>query len=95
MEDSPGIGEKVQAVTQMGRLELVSEWQAQFGAPPPPKLRTELMRPVLVYRIQENAYGVTGRELSQLPPPHQLTSAVIEIGISCGSARRTSRRTAA
>jgi hypothetical protein len=43
----------------MGRTELVSEWQAQFGAPPPPKLRVELMRPVLVYRIQENAFGLS------------------------------------
>ena len=43
-----------------GRSELVSEWQAQFGAPPPPKLRVELMRPVLVYRIQENAFGLSG-----------------------------------
>jgi hypothetical protein len=44
----------------MGRPQLVSEWQAQFGAPPPPKLRVELMRPVLVYRIQENAFGLCG-----------------------------------
>lgn len=43
----------------MGRPELVSEWQAQFGAPPPAKLRVELMRPVLVYRIQENALGLS------------------------------------
>lgn len=42
----------------MGRPELVAEWQAQFGAPPPSKLRMELMRPVLIYRIQENAYGL-------------------------------------
>jgi hypothetical protein len=36
---------------------LVSEWQGQFGAPPPPKLRVESMRAVLIYRIQENACG--------------------------------------
>jgi hypothetical protein len=60
MVDSPGIGEKVRSVAQMGRPELVSEWHAQFGAPPPLKLRVELMRPVLVYRIQENAWGLSG-----------------------------------
>ena len=60
MADSPQITEKVRAVGQMGRPELVSEWQAQFGAPPPSRLRMELMRPVLVYRIQENAYGLSG-----------------------------------
>ena len=47
MADSPGISEKVRTVAQMGRSKLVSEWQAQFGAPPPPTLRVELMRPVL------------------------------------------------
>jgi hypothetical protein len=57
MVDSLRIIDKVRAVEGMGRSELVREWQAQFGAPPPPKLRVELMRPALVYRIQANAYG--------------------------------------
>ena len=60
MADSLQITEKVQAVGQMGRPELVSEWQAQFGALPSSRLRMELMRPILVYRIQENAYGLSG-----------------------------------
>ena len=42
MADSPGISEKVRTVAQMGRSELVSEWQAQFGAPPPPTLRVRV-----------------------------------------------------
>jgi hypothetical protein len=61
MADSLRVAEKVRAVRQRGRSELVSEWQAQFGAPPPPKLRVELMRPVLVYRVQQNAGGHRGR----------------------------------
>lgn len=60
MADSLRVMEKVRYVAQMGRTELVSEWQAQFDTPPPPKLRVELMRPVLIYRIQENAYGLSG-----------------------------------
>jgi hypothetical protein len=60
MADSLRVAEKVRAVGQMERPELVSEWQAQFGTPPPPKLRVELMRPVLVYRFQENAFGLSG-----------------------------------
>ena len=59
MADSLRVTEQVRGVAQMGRPQLVSEWQAQFGAPPPPKLRVELMRPVLVYRIQENASGTS------------------------------------
>lgn len=60
MTDLSEIAEKVRAVSELGRPELVSEWQAQFGAPPPSKLRMELMRPVLVFRIQENAHGLSG-----------------------------------
>ena len=60
MADSLQITEKVRAVARMGRPELVSEWQAQFGTPPPSRLRMELMRPVLVYRIQETAWGLSG-----------------------------------
>jgi hypothetical protein len=59
MTESLKITEKIRAIGLMGRPELVSQWQAQFGAPPPPKLRVELMRPVLVYRIQENAFGLS------------------------------------
>jgi hypothetical protein len=43
----------------MSRVELAAEWEAQFGVPAPQKLRAELMRPVLIYRIQENAYGLS------------------------------------
>jgi len=59
MADLVQITEKVRAVGRMGRPELVAEWQAQFGALPPPKLRVELMRPVLVYRIQEKAFELS------------------------------------
>lgn len=59
MVDSSRIAEKVRAVAGMGRPELVDEWQQQFGTPPPPKLRVELMRPILVYRIQEKAFGLS------------------------------------
>jgi hypothetical protein len=56
MADLQRVSEKVRSVAEMSRLELAAEWEAQFGAPAPPRLRAELMRPVLIYRIQENAY---------------------------------------
>lgn len=62
MADSLRISEKVQAVAGMARPDFVSEWQVQFGGPPPPKLRVELMRPVIVYRIQEKAFGLSARD---------------------------------
>jgi hypothetical protein len=53
------VSEKVRSIAHMSRPELISEWEAQFHSPAPPKLRAELMRPVLIYRIQENAYGLS------------------------------------
>jgi hypothetical protein len=58
MADLQRVSEKVRSIADMSRPELISEWQAQFGAPAPPKLRAELMRPVLIYRIQESADGL-------------------------------------
>jgi hypothetical protein len=45
-------------VPNIGREELVARWTLEFGSPPHPKLRIELMRPVLAYRTQENASGL-------------------------------------
>jgi hypothetical protein len=59
MADLQWVSEKVKSIPKMNRLELASEWEAQFGAPAPAKVRAELMRPVLIYRIQENAYGLS------------------------------------
>jgi hypothetical protein len=59
MPDLQRVSEKVRSIPEMSRVELAAEWQAQFGTPPPPKLRMELMLPVLIYRIQENAYGLS------------------------------------
>lgn len=73
--DSLKVAEKARSVAKMERLELESEWRTQFGTPPPRKLRTELMRPVLIYRIQRNAFrllapkrkgSITQRPLGQL-----------------------------
>ena len=44
----------------MGRPRLVAEWKIQFGASPSPKLRVEMMRPAIAYRIQERAAGLSG-----------------------------------
>jgi hypothetical protein len=59
MTDLQRVSEKVGAVAGMSRLELTAEWEAQFGVSAPQRLRAELMRPVLIYRIQENAYGLS------------------------------------
>ena len=45
---------------RMGRPQLVAEWKVQFGTAPNPKLRVEMMRPALAYRMQERAAGLSG-----------------------------------
>ena len=45
----------------MGRPRLLTEWKIHFGASPNPKLRVEIMRPALAYRIQERASGLSAR----------------------------------
>jgi hypothetical protein len=59
MADLQRISEKVRSIPEMTRVELAAEWEARFGAPAPAKVRAELMRPVLIYRIQENTYGLS------------------------------------
>jgi hypothetical protein len=94
MEDSLGIPEKVQVVVQTGRPGLVSEWQAQFGSPPLPKLRVELMRPVLIYRIQENAFGLSGPRRKgriQVSLPMRIVATSRQGEKSSASGKATSR----
>ena len=61
MENADEISQLVASIPNMDRPRLVAPWKKQFGNPPHPKLRIELMRPVLAYRIQENAAGLNTR----------------------------------
>ena len=58
MDKRPEIRTLLRNLPSMGRPQLVAQWTVQFGTPPNPKLRVELMRPALAYRIQENAAGL-------------------------------------
>jgi hypothetical protein len=48
------ICEIIDKIPTMGRSELNHQWAHYFANPPNAKLRLELMRPVLAYRIQES-----------------------------------------
>jgi hypothetical protein len=41
----------------MDRAALLKVWTKTFPTPPPPKLRKELMVPILAYRLQEAQFG--------------------------------------
>ena len=51
------VRKRVTSLPSLDRSELLDIWEGAFGAPPPPKLRKELMVPILAYRIQESAFG--------------------------------------
>jgi hypothetical protein len=48
---------KVQVLPQLSKPELLALWQELFAKPAHPRLRRNLMIPVLAYRLQEQAYG--------------------------------------
>ena len=47
----------LERLPSMSRQELQQLWQELFGRPPHPKLRRQLLIPILAYRVQEKAYG--------------------------------------
>ena len=54
---STEMSSKIQALPRLQKSELQALWEELFDKPPHPRLRRELMVPILAYRIQENAYG--------------------------------------
>ena len=54
---STEISTKLQELPRLPRPELLALWRELFAQPAHPKLRRDLMIPILAYRIQENAYG--------------------------------------
>ena len=58
---SDDISSKIKQLPKMTTTALRHLWRQVFPNPPHPKMRRELMIPILAYRIQEQAYG----ELSQ------------------------------
>jgi len=53
----PEISAKLQELPRLPKLELLALWQELFARPAHPRLRRNLMIPILAYRIQEQAYG--------------------------------------
>jgi hypothetical protein len=51
------ITNKIEALPRLPRAELLSLWRQLFAHSPHPRLRRELMIPILAYRLQERAYG--------------------------------------
>jgi hypothetical protein len=68
---STGISTKLQELPHLPELEL---WQELFAQPAHPKLRRNLMIPILAYRLQERVYG--GLKASTCKRLQKLTAEV-------------------
>jgi hypothetical protein len=51
------VRDRVEGLPTKDRKNLLEVWEEVFPSPPPPKLRKELMVPILAYRIQELEFG--------------------------------------
>src|SRR5437660_5229819 len=51
------IDEQIAELPKLTKSQLTALWQHSFGRNAPPKLRRQVMVPILAYRIQERAYG--------------------------------------
>jgi Protein of unknown function (DUF2924) len=51
------LAQKIAALPTLNKSQLLPIWAEIFPGPPPPKLRKELMVPILAYRMQEREFG--------------------------------------
>jgi hypothetical protein len=70
-----GTSNKFQELPRLTKPELLSLWHELFAQPAHPKLRRDLMIPILAYGIQEQVYGglnpMTRKRLQQLAAEQQ------------------------
>src|SRR6185437_6987978 len=51
------LAQKIATLPGLSKAQLLPLWAENFTTPPPPKLRKELMVPILAYRMQEREFG--------------------------------------
>ena len=51
------LAHRISALPALNKAQLLVIWHDNFSKSPPPKLRKELMVPILAYRMQEKEYG--------------------------------------
>lgn len=51
------LSHKIAALPNLDKAQLLKVWAENFTQGPPPKLRKEIMVPVLAYRMQEREFG--------------------------------------
>jgi hypothetical protein len=51
------LADRISALPALNKVQLLVLWHENFTKSPPPKLRKELMVPILAYRMQEKEHG--------------------------------------
>jgi hypothetical protein len=51
------LAQKIAQLPTLNKAQLLPLWRENFNKEPPPKLRKELMVPILAYRMQEREFG--------------------------------------
>ncbi len=51
------LADRILALPALNKAQLLVIWRENFSKSPPPRLRKELMVPILAYRMQEKEYG--------------------------------------
>ena len=54
---SAELQQKLEELPRLDRKDLLGLWLEQFGKPAHPRLRREILVPILAYRLQEKAFG--------------------------------------
>jgi len=62
----------IEELPSLSKSQLKELWQKSFGCPPSPRLRRELMLPILAYRLQEISHGGL-REETQTSLKHAIS----------------------
>jgi Protein of unknown function (DUF2924) len=55
----------IDELPEMARPRMAELWEEHFGHPPATKLRVDLMRPILAYRIQERQRGALPSDMQR------------------------------
>jgi len=64
--DPAAIKAEVDRIRSLGVVALRQRWRLMFGGPPPLGLTKDLIRRMIAYRIQEEAFGGLDRETIKL-----------------------------
>ena len=54
---SENVADEISRLPTLSRADLLSLWRELFRQPAHPKLRRDLIVPILAYKLQEKAYG--------------------------------------